>query len=64
MKMLVVWLSIGALFFLALVLGGSFYPGQAEEVKIIKFGNVISLCGPAAIWGISNYRSMCMGARL
>ena len=46
---------------LSWLVSGPFCAAQAAE-KIIKFGLIEALSGPAAVWGIPNYRSMCMGA--
>ena len=59
-KALIHFLVIGSLL-LASLGSGNLCPAQADE-KTIKFGIAIALSGPAAVWGISNYRSMCMGA--
>ncbi|HYB22011.1 MAG TPA: ABC transporter substrate-binding protein [Thermodesulfobacteriota bacterium] len=56
MKKLISFVIIGAL--LQIGLGSA----SAEEAKVINFGLLKAISGPAAVWGIPNSRSISMGA--
>jgi branched-chain amino acid transport system substrate-binding protein len=61
MKKTVTVLLIGVLSLVAFGTAGP-TPAWAQEAKMVKFGIIIALSGPAATWGIPNFRSMQMGA--
>jgi len=61
MKKLVVALVMGGML-LAFGFAGGQRPALAAEEKILKFGILSYLTGPAAPWGIPNYRSISLGA--
>ena len=61
MKKLIIVLAIGAMF-LATGFGGGQSAALAASVKTLNFGIISYLTGPAAPWGIPNYRSISLGA--